>query len=296
VAFTIKITGEPPLSMPPEISKTAAPTAGSTSVHNGFSLISNEKLIALYSNLLKCRMLEESARILLQARHFNTDSHGALGHEASAVGVSLDLGPQDTIASSHLDCTTKLLHGAPLAKIISRLSARSIKARSISLDRAVAAARANKKKKNGKIVVAFAAEAAAAQGDWHLAMLSARRHKLPMIFVSHLHHPAKFESESYHAEVEDVAGKIEVLHFPVIPVDGNDVVAVYRVASESITHARQRHSATLIECHLWDDDDPIENMERYLRRKGLFTPKLKRNIAAAFARELDAALHSAAKL
>ena len=38
-----------------------------------------------------------------------------------------------------------------------------------------------------------------------------------------------------------------------------------------------RHSATLIECHLWDDDDPIEKMEQYLQRKALFTPRLKRN-------------------
>jgi len=72
------------------------------------------------------------------------------------------------------------------------------------------------------------------------------------------------------------------------------VVAVYRVATESITHARMRHSATLIECHLWDGDDPILKMEKYLKRKGLFTPKLKRNIAAAFTRELDAALRAAA--
>jgi TPP-dependent pyruvate/acetoin dehydrogenase alpha subunit len=112
-----------------------------------------------------------------------------------------------------------------------------------------------------------------------------------MIFVSHLHHPGKFESAAVHAEVEDVALKTREFHFPVIPVDGNDVVAVYRVASESITHARMRHSATLIECHLWDGDDPILKMEQYLQRKGLFTPRLKRNIASAFARELDAALH-----
>jgi acetoin:2,6-dichlorophenolindophenol oxidoreductase subunit alpha len=280
--------------MPPEIKKTAMPAAGSPSVHNGFSLISNDKLIALYANLLKCRMLEESARILLLARNFDSCGHGALGHEASAVGVALDLVPHDILAPSHLDCTTSLLHGVPIEKILARLSGRSSKARPVSLDSAVAAAKSNKNKKNGRIVVAFASEETAAQGAWHLAMHNARRYKLPMIFVSHIHHPAKFESASHHAEVEDVASKIEALHFPVIPVDGNDVVAVYRVASESITHARQRHSATLIECHLWDDDDPILNMEKYLRRKGLFTPKLKHNIAATFTRDLDAALDATA--
>ena len=280
--------------MPAETRTIAAPTAGSPSVQNGFSLISNDKLIALYAHLLKSRMLEESARILLQANNFNAGVHGALGHEASVVGVAIDLGPKDTIAPSHLDCTTSLLRGAPLQKILACLSARAAKARRTSLKRVLAVAETNRKKKNAKIVAAFAAENAASHDAWHEAMHSARTRKLPMIFVSHLHHPGKFESAAVHAEVEDIALKTREFHFPVIPVDGNDVVAVYRVASESITHARLRHSATLIECHLWDGDDPILKMEKYLRRKGLFTPKLKRQIAAAYTRELDAALHSVA--
>jgi TPP-dependent pyruvate/acetoin dehydrogenase alpha subunit len=276
--------------MPPAIKKNAAPKTGSPSVQNGFSLISNEKLIALYAHLLKSRMLEESARILLQARNFNAVSHGALGHEASVVGVAIDLGPADTIAPSHLDCTASFLHGASLPKILARLSTRAAKPHPARLKSALAAAEVNRKAKNSKIVVAFAAEDASTEDAWHDAMHTARTRRLPMIFVSHLHHPGKFESAAVHAEVEDVALKTREFHFPVIPVDGNDVVAVYRVASESITHARQLHSAALIECHLWDDDDPILNMEKYLKRKGLFTPRLKRNIAAGFARDLDAAL------
>jgi len=279
--------------MPSEIKKTAAPTAGALPVQNGFSLISNDTLIALYAHLIKARMLEESARILLQASDFNAGIHGALGHEASAVGVAIDLGPGDTIAPSHLICTTSLLHGVPLRKILARVGVTPAKTRPAALQRILAAAETNRKKKNGKIAVAFAAEDASTEDAWHDAMHTARTRKLPMIFVSHLHHPGKFESAAVHAEVDDVALKTREFHFPVIPVDGNDVVAVYRVASESITHARQLHSATLIECHLWDGDDPILKMQHYLTRKGLYSLKLKRGIAAAFARELDAALKAA---
>jgi pyruvate dehydrogenase E1 component alpha subunit len=278
---------------PPEIKKTAAPAAGTLPVQNGFSLISNDKLIALYAHLIQSRMLEESARILLQASSFNPGIHGALGHEASVVGAAIDLGPEDTIAPSHLVCTASLLQGVSLQRVLSRISAGPARTRRVSLKRILAAAETNRKKKNGKIVVAFAAEDASTQDDWHEAMRTARTRKLPMIFVSHLHHPGKFESAAVHAEVEDVALKTREFHFPVIPVDGNDVVAVYRVASESITHARLLHSATLIECHLWDGDDPILKMQQYLKRKGLYSLKLKRNIAGAFARELDAALKSA---
>jgi len=88
-------------------------------------------------------------------------------------------------------------------------------------------------------------------------------------------------------------------------VDGNDVVAVYRVAYESIGRARQGRGPTLIECkdfpmhdHFGIDrkrakglkpSDPIRSMETYLDRKGLFDRKLKRQISAGFNKELDAA-------
>lgn len=279
--------------MPPKNKTTNAAPANPEPIHNGFSLISNDKLIALYANLLKSRMLEESARILLQSKTFKAGSHGALGHEASVVGVAIDLGPEDTIAPSHLGCTTSLLHGLALKRILKGVGKRPAKMNAAGVKRILAEAEINRKKKNGKIVVAFAAEDASTEEVWHDAMRKARTRGLPMIFVSHLHHPGKFENSAVHAEVEDVALKSRTFHFPVIPVDGNDVVAVYRVASESITHARQLHSATLIECHLWDDDDPILKMEQYLKRKGLYSLKQKREIIKSFTRELDDALRLA---
>jgi TPP-dependent pyruvate/acetoin dehydrogenase alpha subunit len=62
--------------------------------------------------------------------------------------------------------------------------------------------------------------------------------------------------------------------FPSISVDGNDVVAVFRVASEAIAHARKGHGPTLIECPLENSGDPIQNMEKYLIRKGLVDEQL----------------------
>jgi TPP-dependent pyruvate/acetoin dehydrogenase alpha subunit len=52
-------------------------------------------------------------------------------------------------------------------------------------------------------------------------------------------------------------------------VDGNDVVAVYRVASEAIAHARKGHGPTLIDCRLSIPADPLQNMRNYLIGKGL---------------------------
>ena len=58
---------------------------------NGFSLISNEKLLALYAALLKCRMISRR----LGAGHKRREA--AL---AAAVGVAIDLLGRDTLAAS----------------------------------------------------------------------------------------------------------------------------------------------------------------------------------------------------
>jgi pyruvate dehydrogenase E1 component alpha subunit len=79
---------------------------------------------------------------------------------------------------------------------------------------------------------------------------------------------------------------------PAIAVDGNDVLAVYRVASESIFKARHRRGPTLIECVTsvvpgsnGDSTyarqeigvvDPLLALETDLVRKGILTTVRKR--------------------
>ena len=115
----------------------------------------------------------------------------------------------------------------------------------------------------------------------------------------------------------DIAQKAQAYGFPGITVDGNDVVAVYRVASEAIAHARKGNGPTLIECKTyrwyghseidpakyrdpeeverWKANDPILNMEKYLMRKGLFSEEYKQKVAAEFSKELGVAIESAEK-
>ena len=102
-----------------------------------------------------------------------------------------------------------------------------------------------------------------------------------------------------------------------ITVDGNDVVAVYRVAQEAIARARRGQGPTLIECKTyrwyghseidpakyrdpeeverWKAKDPIANMEKYLTGKGLFSAEWKQEIVDGFNKELDAAIEIAEK-
>ncbi len=75
------------------------------------------------------------------------------------------------------------------------------------------------------------------------------------------------------------------------------MVAVYRVSTEAITHARKGNGPTLIECIFEPSEirDPLLKMEAYLTRKGLFSEEWKRQVAVAFKRELDNAIEAAVR-
>lgn len=71
--------------------------------------------------------------------------------------------------------------------------------------------------------------------------------------------------------------------FARIPVDGNDSVAVHRVATEAIQRARQGDGPTLIDCRMAHEEnslglafDPIVHMRNYLEKHGLWSEPAKR--------------------
>jgi TPP-dependent pyruvate/acetoin dehydrogenase alpha subunit len=274
---------------------------------NGFSLISNEKLLQLYSAMLRCRMIEERARLLFKQGKFTGNYHPAVGREAAAVGAAIDLGLEDTLVSSRPCFITAFLQGQPLDRLFARPAAPS--------NIATGAARTNKAKNNGKIAVAFCGDGPASPDSWRQAMKLAGVHGLPMIFVCQSGLRTEPATPNAQTRVKNLASKAQACGFPVIPVDGNDVVAVYRVASEAIAHARKGNGPTLIECKAfrlhgrsltdsrkkrnpdeiepWEPEDPILNMEKYLAAKGLFREKFKLDISSGFSEELNAAIEAA---
>ncbi len=263
---------------------------------NGHPLISNEKFRQLYATMLKCRMLGERRRLLSE------NDEPAVEHEASAAGIVLDLRREDTLLSSSRDFLTPFIKGVPLKAMLSPdagdkngaypplniLSPSTAERMNIILGIALN----NKTKKNGNIAVVFLENSSAAQGVWHEALIAAGVHDLPMIFV--VQNAVFTEQEPLKQRTKAKASDAEAstYTFPSIPVDGSDVVAVYRVAQESIARARQDGGPTLIECKRDSQfsHDPIRNMETYLAGRGLFDSEWKEQIAREFARELDAAV------
>lgn len=323
--------------MATKVKEQAAQAAAS---QNGSSLISEDKLKQLYTTMLKCRTLEERARLLFKQSKFTGNYYAAVGQEAAAVGVAVDLRPEDTVAPSHRDFISNFIKGVPLSAMFSQLYARATspdKGRSspahcgyaplnvITPSSTIAAqlnigtgvALANKMKKNDNVVVAFSGDGSTSLGFWHEALNFAGVHDLPIVFVVQNNLWAESVTVKLQTKVPDLSIKAQSYGFPGITVDGNDVVAVYRVAQEAITRARQGGGPTLIECktyrwyghseidpakyrdpeevEYWKSRDPIKLMEDYLTGKGLFTADWKQKVVDEFHRELDEAVEFADK-
>jgi len=280
-----------------------APPASSAPPHNGFSLISNEKLLAIYSTMLKCRTLEARIRTLSK-ENGAAAFRAAVRQEAAIAGAAIDLLPGDTLAPAPHGFVAAFVKGLPLSSIFSMVAPNGVKPRAsyarlnlippslslaAQLDRVIDVATANKKAKNKQIVVAFCGHASAAPEALHDAMCQAGKRDLPILLVCHS------DSES-----DEICLKAKECDFPGVVVDGDDAVAVYRVATEAMAHARRGSGPTLIDCKPWvlpglksaerrTTHDPILRMEAYLKRKDLFDAKIRSKVAANFRRELAAA-------
>lgn len=260
---------------------------------NGFSLISEAKLFELYVALLKCRLLEEHIRSLSRPGKLPARCRRSLGRAAPAVGAVIDLRPEDTLSVCDGGLSVSLAQGVPPRHLYAALYPDAANARGaagvVQLKAAVRAAAAAKEERNGRIAVVFCGaegKTGAVQTAWREAMRRADAENLPIVFVDCCDAGTRYRG-----------GRGKHYDFPGIVVDGNDVVAIYRVASEAIAHARRGNGPTLVECEFVrlsgtrkrggePADDPVRNLENYLSRKGLFRQHLKAEVTTKFQRQL----------
>jgi TPP-dependent pyruvate/acetoin dehydrogenase alpha subunit len=226
--------------------KAKAPSAAS----EGFSIISNRKLLTLYAAMIACR-----GAAVASLKRPNGKAARKPGCEGAIVGATIDLRADDTIAASlwsseMLEAVNPSVPQTSTLKTALRFSAMD--------------------KEDHRVAVLFASGRESSQISWQRALREAAELNLPVLFV--------FIQEVGKADVEVTQqaaanGMVPFngrgYAFPSIHVDGSDVVAVYRVASEAITHARKGHGATQIQCLFEEGADPILKMAEYLGRKGL---------------------------
>jgi TPP-dependent pyruvate/acetoin dehydrogenase alpha subunit len=270
---------------------TAQPDSGSRAAANGkFSLITNEKLIALYTNLLKCRALSRQPGA-------NGAASSMRRQEAALVGATIDLGPEDAVCFHEHGFLTGFSTEAMIADIFlragndqseevpkSKAAGRNGASASAYTHAAIGTALANKTRVNKKVALVFSAEETAVllRDALHVAVV----HQLPMVFVHQAEGDAEKALRRSEGRKKKASAEPQTPWFPDITVDRDDVVAMHRVAHEAIFRARLGRGPTLIACvpfrvnaegpagNRRHGHDPIRHMEHYLRARGLFHPDL----------------------
>jgi TPP-dependent pyruvate/acetoin dehydrogenase alpha subunit len=289
-----------------------------------FSLVSNEKLLAIYSAMVKCRMLEQRATLLFQQGKLDSDLHASSGREASSAAIAIDLQPTDTLSIAAGDWLPAFVKGVTLDNLFRALAATTAQ---LSGQQALAPADLEQKNilagedahrpeaireradrardaKGGAIVTVILPLAEEALKAWHNVMAAAASQKLPVVFVHYVADQASEPPTSRKSKNPDA-----LFHgVPAIAVDALDAVAVYRVAYEAVIRARQGRGATLLQCaahpsasssSIANGDgapaispatiDPISSMENYFKRKGIEPEQHNHEIVAAFNRDLELA-------
>lgn len=254
---------------------------------NSASPMNMERLRRLYYLMLRCRMTAVRSAAL-----FSPEATSATGYEAAEVGACVHLREGDLVSPTSSLINGYINRGISLVDIFevfrpleggnSQLSSLAMSAQN-QIDAGTTAALS--RKFDAKPVVHLAILGSdgkaenAAPDFWESSVQFAGLHKLGIVYL------ICTPISSNH----DLRGRALDFKVPGITVDGNDVVAVYRVAEESVRRAREGHGPTLIDCKIDPSRDPLTFMEGYLKKRDLWSDKWHTRMVADVNQELDSA-------
>lgn len=243
---------------------------GGKLIHSSEELPEKDTLVRMYKKMYEIRSFEKELYRLFLAGSMPGTVHQYTGQEAVAVGVCENLRKNDYLVSTHRGHGHYIAKGGSLNKMMAEMFAKktgcckgmggSMHLTDISvgilgstaivgsgIPIATGAALSSKLRGTGQITVCFFGDGAANTGAFHEGINLASVWRLPVIFIceNNLYgFSTPFRRTSL---IENIADRASSYGIPGIVVDGNDVLAVYKVAKEAIGKTREE-GPTLIEC------------------------------------------------
>jgi pyruvate dehydrogenase E1 component alpha subunit/2-oxoisovalerate dehydrogenase E1 component alpha subunit len=292
-------------------------------------------LMRMYREMKRVRLLDE--RMVMLQRQGRVGFYGACtGQEAAVVAMGLAAAPDDWIFPALRENAVMLVRGFPLVSYIAQVygsSADALKGRQMpahissrsvnqvswsscigtQLPHAVGAAWAAKLKGDSVVTLGFMGDGATSESDFHAALNFAGIFRLPTVFVCQNNQWAISVPLSKQTASATLAMKAKAYGFDGIRVDGNDVIAVHQVLSETIARARRGEGPTLVELltyrvapHSTSDDptryrsnaevevwlrrDPLDRLVRFLRSQNLLTDAEEERLEQETSREIREAI------
>ncbi len=297
-----------------------------------------EQLKKLYETMLLTRTMDERALVLQRQGRIGFYVP-ALGQEASHIGSAYALLESDWVFPAYRQPGIPLLRGASLDDIVCEwygnagdickgrqmpvhYSLRSVNFVSISspigtqISHATGAAMAARIRKEDTVCMTYFGDGGTSSNDFHAGLNFAAVFKAPVVFVCENNQWAISVPVACQSGSEDMAIKAEAYGMPGVRVDGNDILAVYRVCKEAVDRARKGLGPTLVETvtfrmgphsssddptryrdqqtvEAWKQKDPIERFRQYLAQRGLWNPEYEQAAVAAAKQQINDAIKRA---
>ena len=259
----------------------------------------------LYRGMVRARRFEERAYDLFMEGIVQGTTHLGLGQEAVAAGFAAAMRAEDLTFCTYRGHNHTLLRGAPMTALLGELAGRgngicggkggSMHLTDVSngamgsyaivgahLPIAAGAAWAAKKRGTDQVSVCFFGDGTTNIGAFHEALNLASVWSLPVVFVCENNLYMEYTPISEVIPVENpAADRASAYGLEPIIVDGNDVDAVYDLATTVIDKARRGAGPALVEAltyrhkgHSRADPGkyrPDEEVEAWLRRDPVVT-------------------------
>jgi pyruvate dehydrogenase E1 component subunit alpha len=296
-------------------------------------------LARAYREMRRLRILD--ARMILLQRQGRVGFYGAAqGQEAVPIAIGLVLAPGDWVFPALREQSVMLARGYPLDAFVAQIfgnRADVLKGRQMpshqsgrrvnqvawsscigpQIPQAVGCALAMKRVKEEPrpIAVGFCGDGATSQPDFHAAMNFAGVFKAPCVLVCQNNGWSISVPTSRQTASRTIAVKGRAYGVPSVRVDGNDLLAVYKVVGDAVRRARAGEGPTFIEAvtyrmgahstsddptryrsneevEAWAKKDPLDRLRKHLVHLGMTDDAKDEALDAELKEEVAAALRA----
>jgi pyruvate dehydrogenase E1 component alpha subunit len=294
--------------------------------------LTENKLKELYHLMILVRTFDDKMFKLQRSGKIGTYAQ-VKGEEASEVGSAFALEPNDWMIPSFRETGVSLTRKMDMVRIIQgwRGDTRALKGLKGSHDLPIAIpvgsqtlyatgiAWASKIRNLREAAIVYFGDGASSEGDFFEAMNFAGTFKIPIVFFCQNNQWAISTSRKTQTAAETIAQKGIGAGITSLQVDGNDIVAVYKVVKEALERGKNGEGPTLIESvtyrlgdHTTSDDasryrsveelnywlarDPIERLKKYFRKVGTWDEGYGQWVQETVSREIDEAIDKAMQI
>jgi pyruvate dehydrogenase E1 component alpha subunit len=289
--------------------------------------LSYEQVKKLFEWMILARTFDQKAFNLQREGRLGTYA-SILGQEAAQIGSAFALSPTDWMFPAFREPGASFVRGLPMHMILQYWAGDERGSQipeglndfpisipvATQIPIAVGVALAAKSNGDPIAVMAFMGDGATSKGDFHEGLNFAGVFSAPVVFVCQNNQWAISVPLRRQTAAKTLAQKALAYGLPGIQVDGNDVFAVYRAATEALTRAREGKGPSLIECvtyrvgdhttaddasryrdreevERWKQKDPIERLRKYMEKGGLWSKSYDQAVRLESKEKVQQAVH-----